>query len=128
MTANTYLTRDVWVVGTNTDLTEGRGEEYAMAVTDIKETAVRLAKGKGAARHRRHNHQSPSCETPWYIPLVGAWKDNPGVEGGHSGLETQRAKRDCPGESRGSGADCGRHTSTYGGVMNATMRHVTVLN
>ncbi len=37
--------RDAWVVYTNTDLTEGRGYDYPMAICSIEATANRLARG-----------------------------------------------------------------------------------
>lgn len=37
----------VWVVITNSDLTEGRGSDVPIAVCDIEATALRLAKKKG---------------------------------------------------------------------------------
>ena len=37
-----------YVVWTNTDLTEGRGSEYPLAICDTLSTAKRLAKGKYA--------------------------------------------------------------------------------
>jgi hypothetical protein len=38
------LSDEVFVVWTNTDLTEGRGHEYALAVCRLESTAKRLAK------------------------------------------------------------------------------------
>lgn len=38
-------TKDVFVVWTNTDLTEGRGAEYAYAICRLEATAKRHAKG-----------------------------------------------------------------------------------
>ena len=37
--------KEVFVVWTNTDLTEGRGQEYALAYCELEATANRLAKG-----------------------------------------------------------------------------------
>lgn len=37
--------REIWVVWTNTDLTEGRGTEYALHYCELEATARRLAKG-----------------------------------------------------------------------------------
>ena len=39
-------TRDVWVVWTNSDLTEGRGHRIPLCVCENKVTAERLGKGK----------------------------------------------------------------------------------
>ena len=39
--------KDVWVVYTNTDLTEGRGYQYPKYVCENKFTAIRMAKGQG---------------------------------------------------------------------------------
>jgi len=38
---------DVWVVENNTDLTEGRGGQYAQYVCEKKSTAIRLARKAG---------------------------------------------------------------------------------
>jgi hypothetical protein len=38
-------TREVWIVWTNVDLTEGRGREYAKAYCELETTARRIAKG-----------------------------------------------------------------------------------
>ena len=38
--------KGVWVVWTNTYLTEGRGQRYPLAVCELKATAIRLGKGK----------------------------------------------------------------------------------
>jgi hypothetical protein len=37
--------KKVWVAWTNSDLTEGRGWEYPLAVAESMETAIRLGKG-----------------------------------------------------------------------------------
>lgn len=37
----------VWVAWTNTDKTEGRGQEYPLVVAESMETACRLGKGEG---------------------------------------------------------------------------------
>lgn len=44
--------KTVYVVYTNTDLLNGEGQEVAIAVCDTKETAERLASGRGV----RGNH------------------------------------------------------------------------
>jgi hypothetical protein len=38
--------KKVWVAMTNTDLTEGRGSEYALFICESETTAIRLGKGK----------------------------------------------------------------------------------
>jgi len=38
-------TRKVFAVWTNTDLTEGRGTEYIECYTELRSTAIRLARG-----------------------------------------------------------------------------------
>lgn len=38
-------TRRVFAVWTNTDLTEGRGTEYVECYTELRSTAIRLARG-----------------------------------------------------------------------------------
>ena len=40
-------TKKVWAVYTNTDLTEGRGREYAKHLCETQATAIRKAKGAG---------------------------------------------------------------------------------
>lgn len=62
--------REVYVVWTNTDLSEGRGREYAMAYTKLEATARRLA--------RRNYVQGTDCHVTkadllwhdgeWYAP------------------------------------------------------------
>jgi hypothetical protein len=39
-------TKELWIVWTNTDLTEGRGREYAAAYCELEATAIRLSKGR----------------------------------------------------------------------------------
>lgn len=39
--------KDIWVVENNTDLTEGRGGQYAQHVCEKKSTAIRLARKAG---------------------------------------------------------------------------------
>jgi len=41
-----YETRDAWLVESNTDLTEGRGERFPLAVCRLEATANRMAKGR----------------------------------------------------------------------------------
>lgn len=41
------VTMPIFVVWTNTDRTEGRGAQYPLHVTKLKETAMRLARGAG---------------------------------------------------------------------------------
>ena len=70
---------DVWVVWTNTDLTEGRGSQIPLVICETKETAIRLGKGKDVQgtdcaitqdvcflfKHQRYvvgNIESPSIE------------------------------------------------------------------
>lgn len=62
--------KDVYIAWTNTDLTEGRGFQYPLAVCDKKATAIRLGKGKSVqgsdceirpAKGYRINNQ-------WYYP------------------------------------------------------------
>jgi hypothetical protein len=43
---NTVEEKTVWVVWSNTDLTEGRGQNFALYYCETKATAMRLAKGK----------------------------------------------------------------------------------
>lgn len=38
--------KPVWVVWGNKDLTEGRGNEYIRNICELKETAIRVAKGQ----------------------------------------------------------------------------------
>ena len=59
--------REVWVVYTNTDLTEGRGYEYAMAVCECESTAIRLARKQGVQGMDARVRQ----ETMYR--MVGAW-------------------------------------------------------
>lgn len=40
-------TKQVWVVFTNTDLTEGRGRQIPLYVCELGSTAIRMGKGKG---------------------------------------------------------------------------------
>ena len=38
------MNKNFWVVYTNSDLTEGRGREFPLAVCELKSTAIRLGK------------------------------------------------------------------------------------
>lgn len=40
------MNKTFWVVYTNSDLTEGRGREFPLAVCELKSTAIRLGKNK----------------------------------------------------------------------------------
>lgn len=40
-------TKNAYVVWTNTDLTEGRGTQYPLAICEKEATAYRMAKGQG---------------------------------------------------------------------------------
>lgn len=44
---DTLTRKTVWVAWTNTDLTEGRGHSYPLAVCESPETARRLGKSQG---------------------------------------------------------------------------------
>ena len=39
--------KDVWVVWTNTDLTEGKGHQFPLYICELESTALRLAKKEG---------------------------------------------------------------------------------
>lgn len=47
MTTEIKEMKTVWVVYTNTDLTEGRGHQYPKFVCEKRSTAIRLAKKQG---------------------------------------------------------------------------------
>ena len=40
------MNKTFWVVYTNSDLTEGRGREFPLAVCELKSTAIRLGKNE----------------------------------------------------------------------------------
>jgi len=63
--------KTVYVVYTNTDLTEGRGHEYPIAVCEMKSTARRLAHKKGVQGTDATVNESKSylIRARWYGPV-----------------------------------------------------------
>jgi len=61
--------REVWVAWTNTDCTEGRGQEVPLAVTGMEATAYRLGK--------RGSVQGSDCRVSKEVAIrmngIGAW-------------------------------------------------------
>lgn len=91
---NKNESKDVWVVWTNTDLTEGCGVKYAKHYCTLGATAIRLAKGGYV--------QGLDCPVTmvkayfmdngsWYVP--GAWI-NPGTPEDAEQEEILKAKRE----------------------------------
>ncbi len=64
---NTEKTKKVWIVWTNTDLTEGRGQQYPFCVTECKATAIRHA-------HKSGVMGSDASVEPFDAPMInGNW-------------------------------------------------------
>ena len=87
--------RKYYAVWTNSDLTEGRGQQYVMAYTELEATAIRIGKGKSV--------QGTDCDITietfryidgkWYAPgprIIEASKEDRAVE---ERLEIQRKKK-----------------------------------
>ena len=73
-------TMDVYVAYTNTDLTEGRGEEIPMAVCMSRSTAARLGKRQGVMGTNCSVHKQLAVRlahsSTWLVPWV-IHKPNP---------------------------------------------------
>ena len=63
-------TKEVFVVSTNTDLTEGRGREFALAVCEIESTAIRMAKNQYVQGTDAPIHKTKVIKVndKWYYP------------------------------------------------------------
>jgi hypothetical protein len=75
--------QQIYAVYTNTDLTEGRGQEYCMALAENESTAIRLAAGKGVqgmnARVMKANRilvKAGEYRKTWYAPSLLVHKPN----------------------------------------------------
>ena len=70
--------KELYAAMVNSDLTEGRGEDYAIAITELKSTAVRLGKGKDVmgsnARIKKVNayyiKEKANSFGSWFVPAV----------------------------------------------------------
>ena len=63
-------TKDVWVAWTNTDLTEGRGESFPIAVCKLESTAIRVGKGRSVMGSNCYvsKEQAIEVDGKWYYP------------------------------------------------------------
>ena len=64
-------TKDVWVVYTNTDLTEGRGYQYPIHFCGSPATAARMAIRKGVQGSDAHVHKEIAVKVrgSWLAPV-----------------------------------------------------------
>lgn len=64
--------KDVWVVYTNTDNTEGRGWDYAIYHCDLESTAKRLAKGRyvQGSNSPIKKEKAYKIVNEWYYPGI----------------------------------------------------------
>lgn len=63
--------KDVWVVETNTDLTEGRGYQYPIHVCESPATAARMAYKKGVMGSDASVHKATAVKVrgSWLAPV-----------------------------------------------------------
>ena len=69
----------IWIVVSNTDLTEGRGMETIIAYSMSKTTAERLAKGKGVQGTNAYVRPSTAYKlnNQWYVPICSGEMNYP---------------------------------------------------